>query len=113
FCSSEATTKCIGRAENGGAMRTATRSGSRTSACSSCSGPQPASTSPRPIGPPHRQAPGGPGGAGRPSLLDELPVRDLPQLPQALGVVGLQRSLPSLWRTGTKSTLGGTHGGPG
>jgi hypothetical protein len=49
FCSAEATTKCIGRAENGWAMRIATRSASRTSTCSSCRRPQPASTSSTPI----------------------------------------------------------------
>jgi hypothetical protein len=47
------------------------------------------------------------------ALLDELAVDDLPELPQALGVVGVHRSLLPLWGTGTKSTLDATHGSPG
>ena len=62
---------------------------------------------------PDVEAAGGLGGRGRAPLLHELPVDDLPELPQALGVVGLHDRSPPLLGTGTKSTLDGTHGSPG
>ena len=73
-------------AENGWAMRTPTRSSSSTSAWAS-----EASPAGQDLLDPELEAPGGLGGRGRAALLHELAVDDLPELPQASGVVGLHR----------------------
>jgi hypothetical protein len=61
---------------------------------------------------PELEPAGGLGRCGRPALLHELPVDDLAQLAQALGVVGLHGRSSCCGGTGTKSTLVGTHGSP-
>ena len=62
---------------------------------------------------PELEAAGRLGGGGRAALLHELPVDDLAQLAQALGVVGVHLGSSPCGGTGTKSTLVGAHGSPG
>ena len=62
---------------------------------------------------PELEAAGGLGGRGRAALLHELPVDDLPELPQALGVVGLHDRSLRCCGTGTKSTLDADTREPG